>query len=68
MTPPNTTIDPTSERRAALLREAERQGIRPLRFDELLSGDFWNEDDERDETFDEWLRRTRAEGDRREAG
>jgi hypothetical protein len=36
MTQPNTTIDSTAERREALLREAERQGVRPLTFDELL--------------------------------
>lgn len=36
MTQPNTTIDPTRERQEALRREAERQGVRPLSFDELL--------------------------------
>ncbi len=35
MTQPNTTVDAASERRAELLREAERQGVRPLTFDEL---------------------------------
>lgn len=68
MTHPNTTTSAASERRAALLREAERQGIGPLDFDEMLGGDFWNEEDERDESFDQWLRRARAEGDRREDG
>ncbi len=55
-----------SERQAELLRLAEEQGVKPIESMDELRGDFWDEADERDETFDQWLRRTRAEGDRRQ--
>ena len=66
MTQPDTTTDRADERRAALLRLAERQGVKPISNIDDLRGDFWK--DEGSEDFDEWLRRTRAEGDRRQAG
>lgn len=53
-----------SERQAELLRLAQEQGVKPIESMDELRGDFWDEADERGETFDEWLRRTRSEGDR----
>ena len=50
----NSTTDATSERRAELLRQAERQGVRPLSFDELL-GDAEAGDSEKEEV-DDFLR------------
>jgi hypothetical protein len=48
-----------AEAQAKLLRLAEDQGVRPLKFDEMLD-DFWTEDEaENSEDFDTWLRRVR---------
>lgn len=63
MTQPNTTTDTTHERLAKLLRLAEEQGVKPIESIDNLGGNFWDAADEREETFDEWLRRTRTEGD-----
>ncbi len=54
MTQPNTTTDAAGERLAELLRQAKRQGVRPLTFDELL-GDPDAGDPEK-EDVDEFLR------------
>ncbi len=64
MTQLNTTADAVSERQAKLLRLAEEQGVKPIESIDDLRGDFWDEEDEREETFDQWLRRIRAEDDR----
>ncbi len=56
------------ERQAKLLQLATEQGVKPIESTEDLRGDFWDEADEREESFDQWLRRTRAEGDRRGTG
>lgn len=59
-----TKIDDTVEaRRAALLREAEQRGVKPIVNINDFHGDFWDTRDETTEDFDAWLRRTRAEGD-----
>ena len=63
----NMTTDAADSRLAKLLRLAEEQGVKPINNTEDLGGDFWDEADEREETFDQWLRRTRAEGDRSRA-
>ncbi len=57
-----------NERLAKLLRLAEEQGVKPTESIDELRGDFRDEEDERDEPFDQWLRRTRSEGDQRRAG
>ncbi len=70
----NITADTVNERQAKLLRLAEEQGVKPIENTDELRGDFWDEADEHEETFDQWLRRTRSdsksprpEGDRRRA-
>jgi hypothetical protein len=69
MSQPNTTTDAAGERRAELLREAERQGVRPLSFDELLgspeAGDQGKEDvDDFLALRREWRETERAQGRR----
>jgi len=64
VTQPNTTIDSTSERREALLREAERQGVRPLTFDELLGDRDAGDSDREDVDALLALRRERREMER----
>jgi hypothetical protein len=49
----NRTTNEASDRHAELLRQAERQGVRPLSFDELL-GDLEAGDPEK-ETIDDFL-------------
>jgi hypothetical protein len=65
MNQPNTTTDSTNERREALLREAERQGVRPLTFDELLGDRDAKDADREDVDAFLALRRERREMERR---
>jgi hypothetical protein len=65
MTQPNTTFDLTSERREALMREAERQGVRPLAFDELLGDRNANGSDKEDVDAFLALRHERREQERK---
>lgn len=53
----------TDTRRTELLREAARQGVKPIANINDFRGDFWDVRDEATEDFDAWLRRTRTEGD-----
>lgn len=57
------TDDIVEARRAVLLGEIERQGIKPIASINDFHGDFWDMRDEATEDFDAWLRRTRTEGD-----
>ncbi len=64
MTQPNTTIDPTRHRQEALLREAERQGVRPLSFEEMLGDPHAGDADKEDVDDFLRLRRERREMER----
>ena len=64
MTQPNTSIDRTRERQEALLREAERQGVRPLTFDEMLGDPKAGHPDKEDVDDFLRLRRERREVER----
>jgi hypothetical protein len=69
MSQPNTTADSVAERRAELLRQAERQGVRALSFEELL-GDPEAGDPAKEDVDDflamrrEWREDERARGRR----
>ncbi|MCP9496544.1 MAG: hypothetical protein MSG64_19045 [Pyrinomonadaceae bacterium MAG19_C2-C3] len=59
----DTKTETPEARRATLLQEAARRGVKPIANIDDLHGDFWDVRDEATEDFDTWLRRTRAEGD-----